>query len=198
MKVIEQSHDWIAMPTSDDALELLETAGRTCWRSEPKGEPGAFIAKICKRGHESVIEHVSATCKFVTDRSVTHELVRHRVGFSYSQESQRYVRQADGVTFVRPVYWSDGSDAMVAWRAAMLDAERSYLDLLASGCAPQEARAVLPNSTATTIIVTATLRGWRNMLKLRTAKDAHPQIRSLMQGVQKDLAEWLPEVFDGQ
>jgi thymidylate synthase (FAD) len=69
------------------------------------------------------------------------------------------------------------------------------MDMLAAGAKPQEARAVLPNSAATTIVVTGNLRAWRNMLRLRCAPDAHPQIRALMTGVRDDLRAWMPEVF---
>jgi thymidylate synthase (FAD) len=107
------------------------------------------------------------------------------------------VRQTDGVTFVRPVFWAEGSDMLERWRRAMQSAEDWYMHLLSEGATPQEARTVLPNSAKTEIVVTGNLRAWRHMLGLRTAKDAHPQIRALMTGVQLDLQEWLPEVFSG-
>lgn len=200
MRIVDQSHAWMTRPDRDTALALLEAAGRTCWKSEERigpGTAGPFVQAVCRRGHESVLEHVTATARFITDRSVTHELVRHRIGWAYSQESQRYVRQTDGVTFVRPVFWAEGSDMLERWRRAMQSAEDWYMHLLSEGATPQEARTVLPNSAKTEIVVTGNLRAWRHMLGLRTAKDAHPQIRALMTGVQLDLQEWLPEVFSG-
>lgn len=198
MNIIDQHHTWLHLPDRDWALGLLESAGRTCWKSEGKAGPGTapkFVAAICKRGHESVLEHVSCTVRLVTDRSVTHELVRHRVGIALSQESQRYVRNADGLTFIRPMYLDEESHLYKHWYISMREAENAYLYLLGSGSKPEEARAVLPNSTKTEIVMTANLRAWRNVLRLRCAPDAHPQIRSLMTGVQHDLQEWMPEVF---
>ena len=72
-----------------NACELIEAAGRTCYKSEPKGDAGAFVRMLIRRGHESVIEHASATFRIVCDRGVSHEIVRHRLA-SYSQESTRY------------------------------------------------------------------------------------------------------------
>ena len=201
MRIIDQYHEWESLPDRDWTLRLLESAGRTCWKSEGKACDGSaprFVSSIVKRNHESVLEHVSATARLVTDRGVTHELVRHRIGMAYSQESQRYVRNADGLTFIRPVYWGYHDTNMRSWEVAMSSAETYYLGLLACGAKPQEARAVLPNSTKTEIVVTGNLRAWKHVLKLRTASDAHPQIRALMLGVKRDLVEWLPEVFGGE
>ena len=186
-------------------LCIIEDAGRTCYKSEKRGEPHLFIASIIKKGHESVIEHFNITVKLIVDRGVTHELVRHRLA-SYSQESTRYCNYSGGVTFVIPpwvdfqpgecsgnrftIYPDDG------WIQAMADAERHYLWLLAKGWTPQQARSVLPNSLKTEIVVTANLREWRHILRLRTSKVAHPQMREIMIPLLSNFKEIIPVVFE--
>ena len=126
-----------------------------------------------------MIEHSSLSVKFIVDRGVSHELVRHRIA-SFAQESTRYCNYSkdkfdNGVTFIKPLFFDDRK--YQRWLAAMADAESAYLDLLNSGATPQEARSVLPNSTKTEITITANYREWRNLFKLRTANAEHPQMR---------------------
>ncbi len=115
------------------------------------------------------------TVRFVCDRAIANELVRHRV-FSFSQESTRYVNYKDGVTFVEPLPYVDTA----TWVGAMYDAEAAYREMIENGATPQEARNVLPLSTKTELIMTGTFAQWKEMLKLRTASGAHPQMRYLM------------------
>lgn len=136
--------------------------------------------------------HAYRTVKFITSRSVTHELVRHRP-CSFSQESQRYVRYDGNMEFIKPV-WLKGEQRYFIW--ACENAEESYYDLLNVGWKPEQAREVLPNSTKTEIIVTCNLTEWLHIFKLRTSKQAHPQIKSLMQGCQEDFKKELPEIFN--
>lgn len=121
------------------------------------------------------------TVRFVCDRAIANELVRHRV-FSFSQESTRYVNYEEGVTFVSPVPYGDNT----VWFAAMEAAEKSYIAMIEAGCAPQEARNVLPLSAKTELIMTGTFAQWKEMLKLRTSPGAHPQMRYLMQCLMAD------------
>ena len=103
MKIIEQSWEWVQKP--ELPLELIEGAGRTCYKSEEKiteGSAKKFVKRILKSGHESVIEHVSASVRFITNRGLTHELVRHRL-CAFSQESTRYVRYDGNMEFIKPV-----------------------------------------------------------------------------------------------
>lgn len=201
MRVIKQYAQIEACPTRGDALILLEAAGRTCYKSESKADTAAaFVASIIRRGHLSVIEHCSATLRLVTDRGVTHELVRHRVA-SYSQESTRYCNySADKfgaeLTFIEPVRFATCSEERRAnWTEAMLSAERNYLRALEFGDVAQEARDILPNSLKTEIVMTANFREWLHVFELRTSKAAHPQMRALMIHAKDLLAEHIPEVF---
>jgi thymidylate synthase (FAD) len=188
--------------------ELIELAGRTCYQSEPKGNSEAFVKMLLSRTHESVIEHSMVTVKFVIDRGVSHELVRHRL-MSISQESTRYCRYGkDGhVTFVIPpwvaiepdeyeqdeVYY--GTPADETWFDAILRAERMYLQLLEDGWGPQQARSVLPNSLKTEIVVTANAREWRHIFRLRCDKAAHPQMREVMCPLLREFHARVPVLF---
>jgi thymidylate synthase (FAD) len=139
------------------------------------------------------------------DRGVTHELVRHRLA-AYSQESTRYCDYSGGVTFIVPpwVNIAEGEYDYVnleinqndqLWMFSMLDAEASYKSFLKSGWSPQQARSVLPNSLKTEIVMTADLREWRHVLRLRTAKAAHPQMQEIMRPLLNDFKKMLPSIF---
>ncbi len=201
MRVIKPSYEILSLP-SREALRILELAGRTCYKSEDKMTPETaepFIARIVKSGHESVIEHASATVRFVCDRGVTHELVRHRLA-SYSQESTRYANYAKNrfgseITVIRPCFWQEGSPEYAAWLSAMESAERAYLSLIQGGAKPQEARSVLPNSLKTEIVMTANMREWRHVFRLRCDAPAHPQIREVMLPLLGEFHERLPVLF---
>ena len=168
-------------------LEVIEHAGRVCYKSENKISPDSaepFIQRLLDSKHESVIEHGAITCHIICDRGVSHELVRHRIA-SYSQESTRYCNYNKGcfgseITVIHPVFLTAGTPAYDAWYYSCLTAESSYQELLAFGHSPQEARSVLPNSLKTEVVITANPRDWRWIFKKRCAKTAHPQMREIM------------------
>lgn len=195
MRTVQQSHEILNVTL--DAILMIEQAGRTCYQSDHKIEPGSaavFLAKILKRGHESVIEHASMTVRFITDRGVSHEIVRHRLA-AYSQESTRYCDYGDyEIAFVEP----PGLDAYSRdwWYRIMQDCEHTYRMMRDRGVKPEIARSVLPNALKTDIVMTANLREWRHVFKLRTAKAAHPQMRELMRPLLREARELLPGVFD--
>ena len=180
----------------------IERAGRTCYKSEGKigdGTAEKFIAAIIKRGHESVLEHEKLTVRFICDRGVTHELVRHRIA-SYSQESTRYCnysqdRFGSELTFIKPCFWEDGSENMRIWEETMQHIEDNYNKMTAAGAKPEEARSILPNSLKTEIVVTMNMREWRHYFKLRTSPAAHPQIREISIALLKEFKEKLPVLF---
>lgn len=171
---------------------------------------------LIKSGHESVLEHESISVRFICDRGVSHELVRHRLA-SFSQESTRYCNYSkdkfdNQVTFIIP-NWLDINDGFettadvvrqmkslhpIYWQFywTLAIAETSYLQLLKSGWTPQQARSVLPNSLKTEIVVTANLREWRLILKQRTSNAAHPQMRELMCPLLEELKQKLPVIFN--
>jgi len=152
----------------------IALAASTCYDSTPKElEPARKMIKaIIKSGHESCVEHATAT--FVIDgvsRVVTHELVRHRIGFSYSQRSQRYVNERNP-EFVIPPEIAENEEANVLFQRTMEDVWMSYRKLQELGLKNEIARYVLPNACCTKITVTADFRAWRNFLKLRLSKRA--------------------------
>ena len=207
MKTVKSSVEIITPIDGMEILKRIELAGRVCYKSEEKITDDScvkFIQSIVKRGHESVIEHSSITVRFICDRGVSHEIVRHRIA-SFSQESTRYCNYGNddkGCTFIEPTFSSwigeDGQETMnlLVWRNAMQSAESAYLQLLSLGATPQEARAVLPNSLKTEVVMTANLREWRHFLKLRTSKAAHPQIREVAIPLLAELQSKIPVVFD--
>lgn len=186
-----------------EILKKIEACGRVCYKSEGKIEEGSaekFVANLIKRGHEAVLEHASITVKFVVDRGVSHEIVRHRIA-SYCQESTRYCNYSkenfgSEITFIIPDYLVYGSAAWKTWKETMKACEDAYFKLLDLGLLPQEARAVLPNSLKTEVVMTANLREWRTFFKLRTADAAHPQMREVTRPLLDELKELIPVVFD--
>jgi len=196
-------------------LKTIEAVGRTCYKSEDKITDDScvrFVKNIIDRGHEAVIEHYNITVRLINDRGVSHEEVRHRIA-SYAQESTRYCCYSKD-KFDNQVSYIDllGSmklDAQVSklspdkfqaiyneWIAACQDAEDHYNKMIKLGATPQIARSVLNNSTKTEICITANLREWRNIFKLRTSPAAHPAIREIMIPLLKAFKIMLPVVFD--
>jgi len=179
-------------------LQLIEEAGRTCYKSEDKitkESAPIFAAAILKRQHDSVIQHASATVRFVCDRGVSHEIVRHRLA-SYSQESTRYCDYRGEVAFVIPPWCKEGEHGFKAWREAMEAAEAYYKYLRSCDWKPEQARAVLPNSLKTELVMTANLREWRHFFRMRTAPAAHPQMREVAIPLLLEMQHRIPVVFD--
>ena len=197
MKVIDPTVVVSLQSKPQFIMKTIEEAGRTCYKSEDRINENsyvAFIERLVRRGHEAMLEHGYATAHFRIDRGVSHELVRHRLA-SYAQESTRYCNYKDkDIEFVRPSYLNESSYKL--WTNAMLTAEEAYNQMIKNGCTPQQARAVLPNSLATTIVVTANLREWRTIFKLRCAKDAHPDMRYIMLRLLSDMYKLFPPVFE--
>lgn len=203
MNVINASYHIETPIDGAEILKRIEKAGRTCYKSEDRitdESAKAFVRKLIERGHESVLEHESITVRFVCDRGISHEIVRHRLA-SYSQESTRYCNYSNDrfgseLTFIKPCFFKEAKGAYCSWYNTMDFAECAYFDMLEDGCTPQEARSVLPNSLKTEVVMTANLREWRHFLKLRTAKAAHPQMRELTVPLLDELQERIPVVFD--
>ena len=204
MKIIEPSIELVDDFDAAAIMKKIERAGRVCYKSEGNIKDDSaekFIRGIIKRGHESVIEHATISFKIICDRGVTHELVRHRIGASYSQESTRYCDYSAGkfggeLTFIKPCFWQETDENFKLWKNTMELVEKNYLALRAGGARPEEARSILPNSLKTEIFVTMNLREWRHFLKLRTAKAAHPQMREVALKIYNVLVEKLPAIFD--
>jgi len=193
-------------------------------RIEP-GTAKKFIKRIVDSGHESVIEHEHISARVICDRGVSHEIVRHRIG-SYSQESTRYCNYGTkGLTFVIPPWVTSFSPGTYGyeelhqkaifllrrtetgeqnkqylneriWSRSIWTAALDYHQLLENGWTPQQARAVLPNSLKTELIITYNLRQWRHFLKLRCSPNAHPQMREIALMLLWNLRQEIPVLFD--
>lgn len=179
----------------------IEKAGRTCYKSEDKiTEESApkFVRMIRKRGHHAMLEHAVISAVIVADRGLTHELVRHRLA-SYAQESTRYCNYGKGkfgqeITVVE----QPGMDAEQEqiWNWAMIESETRYMQLLKSGAHPQIARSVLPIGLKTEIVITANLREWMHIFKMRCDTPAHPIIRGVALEILNKLNERLPSLYE--
>ena len=200
MNVVEPSYEILRLPQAED-LRFLERCARTCYKSEDKMTDESYrriMDLIMTSKHESVIEHIGATVKFIVSRGFSHELVRHRVA-SFSQESTRYVnygKKTAGITVVRPSVDNMLPHQYAKWLRAMENAEKSYLALLALEVKPQIARGVLPIDLKTEIVMTANIREWRHVFKLRCAKSAHPQMQEVMRPLLQEFAQAIPIIFD--
>lgn len=239
MKVINASYE-ILKPNMESRIarngiyQDIETAGRTCYKSESNITPESaakFVKRVVENCHEAMLEHASMTVRFIVDRGVSHELVRHRVA-SFAQESTRYCNYSQDkfgneITVIEPCFFKDvPEDAKKVienyfnqpvagivrlgcfddkralqyyhWYQACLQTETAYLQMLDWGATPQEARAVLPNSLKTEVIMTANMREWRHFFKLRAAGETgkpHPQMLEVAVPLLKECQEALPELF---
>jgi thymidylate synthase (FAD) len=202
---------WIGEST--DGERLAEFAGRLCYMSQhnpAKRETREYLENIKKQGHGSVLEHANYSILLEgVSRSLTHELVRHRAGFAYSQLSQRYVDESEANFVVPPAVV--GIDALEsAWRAQVEEAQAVYVGLVSQlmerygwvadrvhrrKMAREAARSVLPNATETKIVVTANARAWRTMLELRSSEGAEMEIRRMAIAVLRLLQNEAPGFF---
>lgn len=186
-------------------LKLIELAGRTAYKSEDNisddiSSAKRFVHMIIKLGHESVLEHSILTVRFTCDRGVSHEIVRHRMA-AYTQESTRYCNYASGkfgreITFVAPSTLSKDSIEYFEWYQACDEAEKNYIACMQLDMKPEQARAVLPMSVKTEVVMSANYREWRHFLQLRCTKAAHPDIRKLALELLCELQLRIPVVFD--
>jgi len=196
MTIIEPSVEllWIT-PNAEKTIEL---AGRTCYKSEEKiTEDSAF--KFCemliKRQHLAMLEHGIASLKFIIDRGISHELVRHRL-CSFAQESTRYVNYKEGIKVIEPPNLDEISRAK--WINAMTFAEFTYKELIENGIKPEIARSVLPTCLKTEIVVTCNFREWLKIFELRISKFAHPQIKFIMEKAKELLSKKSPTIFKAE
>ena len=191
MKIIEPSVELIDEINPEQILAKLERCGRVSRKSE-LGKAEQFVRSIIKRGHESVLEHVQLTFHIVCDRAIMAELTRHRHA-SFTVESTRYIKY-DELTVISPFKNDVVGDSFLF--ADISIAEKEYRDWFQSGATPEQARAVLPLCLATELYMTANLRELRHILKLRTDKAAHPQMRFVAGQILEILRDKLPVIVE--
>ena len=207
MELLRASFEIRTKVNGSEILADIESAGRTCYKSEKnisEVSSKEFVKRLIDSKHESVLEHRSLSVRFVCDRGVSHEMVRHRLA-SFSQESTRYVNYGKrGHSFIIPCWFKGNDYASIyreiggpTWLGVLEQSETDYNFLVGEcGWTPQQARTILPNSTKTEIVVTANLREWRTILYQRCAYAAHPQMRELMIPLLKELRSLIPVIFD--
>ena len=211
---VEPAHLGVAwLGEGSDGEKLAEFAGRICYMSQrnPAGRTtGEYLENIKRQGHGSVLEHANYTLLLEgVSRSLTHELVRHRAGFAYSQLSQRYVDESEAHFVVPPAIVGEAA-LEAAWRAQVESAQASYVTLVDQlmeryawvpdkvhrrKMAREAARGVLPNSTETKIVVTGNARAWRTALELRSSEAAELEIRRLAVAAIRLLKQETPHFF---
>ena len=206
MKIINAGFLILSDINGMEMLKNIEYIARTCYKSEDMMTDLSavkMVKSLINRGHEAMLEHEKISVKFIVDRGVSHELVRHRVA-SYAQESTRYCNYSkdkfgNELTFISPCFWSKGSREYEEWYAAMNSAEDIYFELIDWGVPPEQARTVLPNSIKTEIVMTANLREWRHFFKLRaigTTGKPHPQMLEVTVPLLAEFKALIPVVFD--
>ncbi len=179
------------------AEKLIEEAGRACYQSRRKAEPGsekAFVRKIIENGHQSVLEHASATFRITgASRGFTHQLVRHRL-CAFSQQSQRYVNEGN-FAFVEPPSIARKPEAHRLFARFMRYAKGAYGRLQELGVANQDARFVLPNAVRSEIVISANFRELRHIFCLRCSRHAQWEIRRVALQMLRIMKRTAPAIF---
>jgi thymidylate synthase (FAD) len=192
---------------------LAETAGRLCYLSYAKPRPGGnkvYLGHILEVGHGSVLEHAVWNFIFTgISRTLTHELIRHRAGFGFSQLSQRYVDESVA-EYVEPDCIAENPELHKLWLEAVSQSHEAYVKLteklldafkdepdrtLRRKLARQAARSVLPNATETKIFVTANARALRHFIEMRASRHAETEIRKLAVQVLRIMQQEAPNLF---
>lgn len=213
MQIIKAGYEIVDSLNGAEILKKIEKVARVCYKSEDKigeGTAEKMVRALIKSNHLAMLEHFSFSVKFIVDRGVSHEIVRHRVA-SFAQESTRYCNygtKGGEITVIEPFYLmadsvnvstDNWSERYGAWVSACEEAEKSYLRMIIDGASPQESRAVLPTSLKTEVVMTANLREWRHFFSLRACGSTgkpHPQMLEVAVPLLKELKELIPVVFD--
>ena len=184
------------LAVTPDAERLIEKAGRLCWDTQDKtGTVPDRIQAWLEIGHESMIEHACATFYIRASRVLTHELVRHRLA-SYSQRSQRYVKESEPRYIEPPEIKERDQSVHQQFEELMNTCWEAYRKLLAAGIRAEIARYVLPNACETQIICTWNFREIRHIIKLRTSRRALPEMRAVAGEIRRIAKEIAPQVFE--
>lgn len=155
------------------------------------------------KNENEFLTHCDVTVRFVVDRGVTHEIVRHRPA-SFAQESTRYCNYSKDkfggqITFIIPEFFQYGFPEWIIWKESMERCERDYLKLIEMGVTPEKARTILPNSLKTELIMTAPCGEWKHFFKLRALNKtgkAHPQMLEVSRPLLDDFKKTISVIFD--
>jgi len=202
IKIIEPRVEYYLNWDYEELIKFLERSGRTCYKSEDRITPDSaekFIKMIIKRKHESVLEHVNLSVLFIGSRAFSHQLVRHRIGVAYSQESMRFCNynKNEELEVICPSSIKYHKEAFKTWKYMMETDYRCYRSMIEEGIKPEDARFVLPNGVKTEVFTTMNIRQWRHVFYDR-ALNPHAQweIKELMQDVLKTFYKKYPVLFE--
>ena len=194
----------VLTPLDGDAiLKHLELCARNCYKSEDKitaDSARQMVRKLLELGHEAMIEHYKLTVKLTCDMGVYKDLTRHR-HVSYAIESTRYCNYSKGkfgneLTVMKPCHIKEGTPEYQIWLSTMETIEKNYNAMAELGCKPDQLRMLLPHSIKADVIMTANLREWRHIFKLRCAPAAHPTVQEVMKMLLGTLKREIPVIFD--
>ncbi len=203
VKIIEPHVEIITPLDGEAILKHLELCARNCYKSEDKITPDSartMIKKLLELGHEAMIEHYNLTVKLTCDIGVYKDLTRHRL-VSFAIESTRYCNYSKGkfgneLSVIKPCHIKENTPEYDLWLSTMQTIEKNYNQMAALGCRPDQLRMLLPHSTKADVIMTANLREWRHIFKLRCAPAAHPTVQEVMDMLLVKLRNEIPVIFD--
>ncbi len=203
LKIVKPSVEILTPIDGEKILNHIETIARTCYQSQQSNNNHNLIKSLIRSEHFAMLEHYGITAKFVTDRGISHEIVRHRLA-SFAQESTRYCNYikdkfGNEISVIKPQELVKGSFEYIVWKKQCEQAEKAYFKLIDNGVSPETARSVLPTSLKTTIVMTANVREWRHFLNLRaigTTGKPHPDMQALAINLLNQFKSKIPILFD--
>lgn len=203
VKIVNPSIELITPLNGEEILKHIELCARNCYKSEDKitaDSARKMVKKLLEMGHEAMIEHYNITVKLTTDVGAYKDLTRHRHA-SFAIESTRFCNYSKGkygneLTFTKPCNIPENSELYKLWYQTMEMIEKQYLAMSAAGAATDQLRMLLPHSTKADVIMTANLREWRHIFKLRCAPAAHPTVQQVMKMLLNKFKKELPVFFD--
>ena len=203
MKIVKPSVEILTPINGERILNYIETIARTCYQSQQSNNNHNLVKSLIRSEHFAMLEHYGITVKFVTDRGISHEIVRHRLA-SFAQESTRYCNYikdkfGNEISVIKPQELVKGSFEYIVWKKQCEQAEKAYFKLVDNGVKPETARSVLPTSLKTTIVMTANIREWRHFLNLRaigTTGKPHPDMQELAIDLLNQFKSKIPILFD--
>ena len=205
MKIIEPSVEIMQEIDGDKILKHLELCARNCYKSEGNitedtSSAIKMINKLIELDHTAMLEHYNVTVRFICDVGVYKDITRHRHA-SFAIESTRYCNYSkdkfgNEISFIKPCNIEEGSELWNEWSNQMKDVETTYIKMAELGAKPDQLRMILPHSTAASVVMTANMREWRYILKLRCSKAAHPSVREVMLMLLNEFHFKIPVLFD--
>lgn len=192
----------VSHPDGEEALKLIEQVGRICYQSQDyikEGSAEKFVsARLYNDHHDTLLEHYGFTAIFICDRGVANQITRHRMA-SFAQSSTRYVnfskeKYGSKISCIMPPFKRSWSKRIWQWLCNC--SQWAYMTLIKLGEIPENARSVLPLSLMCQLAVTANLREWRHIFKLRTDSHAQQQTRELMSDLLEQARQVFPIIFD--